>query len=162
MSTSWFLEQYQCQPPKMIWGHTTCQMLIAPKGAVYVWLQQYMSYPRDLARYLGRDDLTFQGPSWLNHVRNSGPIVILDHATVPRLTKQQWITYCEMILRQRESYAPDAFEKEVPPAVLGHGLFSSGPDRSRARAGGLRDRHLSWPGCARLERAAPWVEDQLL
>ena len=38
-------------------GRTTEQMEAAPKGAVFVWVNSYLSYPKHLAVSLGRQDL---------------------------------------------------------------------------------------------------------
>lgn len=68
-------------------GKTAQQMLNAPHGAVYVWVNDSLSYPKALARRLGRDDLDIKTLTWLdddNHFMGreySG--VVLDHAAVP-------------------------------------------------------------------------------
>lgn len=63
-------------------GITTRQMTEAPVGAVYVWVNSELSYPRRLALHLGRRDLQIVGPSWLNmpkFYRHAAGIVV-DHA----------------------------------------------------------------------------------
>lgn len=65
-------------------GRTSQQMLAAPPGAFFVWCNSKLSYPKALARHLGRDDLQIKPLSWLQ-IQNlaawhavSG--VVLDHA----------------------------------------------------------------------------------
>ena len=75
-------------------GRTTKQMQDAPKGAVFVWCNSNIAWPRDLARKIGREDIEIVRPSWLEGEsfmgrRMSG--VILDHATGPMLNHRQWI-----------------------------------------------------------------------
>lgn len=67
-------------------GVTQRQMLAAPLGAVFVWCNSRISYPRDLARAIGREDLEIQPASWLTcrsvaGRRFSG--VVVDHALRP-------------------------------------------------------------------------------
>lgn len=64
-------------------GTTSQQMLAAPKNAVYVWPHSDFSYPKELARKLGRDDLKIVGPGWVNNnLRGRRDVeVIIDHAT---------------------------------------------------------------------------------
>src|SRR5947207_1411596 len=64
-------------------GLTTRQMRSAPNGAIFVWVNGHLSYPRDIARHLGRSDLEIVAPSWLegHHWRGrylSG--LVIDHA----------------------------------------------------------------------------------
>lgn len=70
-------------------GKTTRQMQAAPKGSVFVWCNSMLSYPRRLAKELGRDDLVIVGPGFLDE-RSRGrraSSVIVDHAA--RLRKDQ-------------------------------------------------------------------------
>jgi hypothetical protein len=66
-------------------GRTTAQMSAAPLGAVFVWLNSNLIYPKALAAKLGRDDLEVRPLSWLN-VRNTRgrrfnySEVVVDHA----------------------------------------------------------------------------------
>ncbi len=71
-------------------GETTKQMEEAPKDAVFIWVNEHLSYPRDLARKLGRDDLFIKSPSWLekNYYGLSLTGVVLDHAVY--LNERQW------------------------------------------------------------------------
>ena len=63
---------------------TTRQMKAAPQGAIFVWCNGQLSYPKSLAQKIGRGDLEIVSPSWLGgHVENEGEElsgVILDHA----------------------------------------------------------------------------------
>lgn len=65
-------------------GATSRQMQDAPRDAVFVWCRGELSYPKQLARRLGREDLKIVGPSWLEEgwrgQRLSG--LIVDHAAV--------------------------------------------------------------------------------
>ena len=74
-------------------GATTRQMQEAPKGAVFVWCNDKTSYPRDLARHLGRDDLLIKSPEWLEHRWHGLSLtgVIVDHSA--SLTRAQWEGY---------------------------------------------------------------------
>lgn len=71
-------------------GTTTAQMLNAPRGAIYVWVNAAMRYPRDLAAKLGRQDLRIIPVDDLRWERLAGlnlPLV-LDHAADPN--SEQW------------------------------------------------------------------------
>ena len=46
-------------------GTTTRQMEASPKGAIYVWCNGQLDYPRRLAEKIGRNDLHIVGPYWL-------------------------------------------------------------------------------------------------
>lgn len=75
-------------------GMTTLQMREAPQGAVYVWPNEVLGYPKRLARDIGRDDLQIVSPWWLRAamwqgMRLSG--IVLDHAT--ELTSSLWDSY---------------------------------------------------------------------
>lgn len=65
-------------------GRTTRQINDAPQGAYYVWISSAIHYPRALARHLGRDDLMFVSPDWLERADNyrgrRGLKVVVDHA----------------------------------------------------------------------------------
>lgn len=65
-------------------GTTTCQMKSATFNAVYVWLNDRLAYPNDIARELGRTDIQIVSPSWLSYKNICGRTfsgIILDHAT---------------------------------------------------------------------------------
>jgi hypothetical protein len=66
-------------------GSTMRQMLDAPHGSVYVWLNGQLDYPKALAITLARSDLQIVSPAWLENgkwigTRVSG--IVLDHAFV--------------------------------------------------------------------------------
>ena len=72
-------------------GATTSQMRTAAQGALFVWCNHDLSYPRRLARDLRRDDLKIVSPQSLEGDMLRGmepPEIILDHAL--RLTEGQW------------------------------------------------------------------------
>ena len=61
-------------------GRTTRQMLAAPLSAHFIWHNNELSVPKELARFLGREDLRIVGPSWLDNCRGLRPTgVVLDH-----------------------------------------------------------------------------------
>ena len=69
-------------------------MLHAPKGAVFVWVNSALEYPRRLAHTLGRNDLEIVGPLWFSDHRFYGRElsgIVLDHAA--RLSADQWDEY---------------------------------------------------------------------
>lgn len=76
-------------------GRTTKQMQNAPKGAIYVWVNQHLGWPRDLAASLGRDDLVIVPPSYLDTIdKLAGRTItgiLLDHAT--KLPNRQYDNY---------------------------------------------------------------------
>jgi hypothetical protein len=66
-------------------GRTARQMKAAPIGAVFVWCNDRLDYPKTLARahWVNRPDLLIVGPQWLERgwigQRFSG--IVIDHAT---------------------------------------------------------------------------------
>ena len=82
-------------------GRTTKQMQLAPKGAVFVWVDACLSYPKHLASLLRRQDLLIVSPSWLEYPggylgkRLTG--LVLDHAV--DLTTAQWRGWEEAQMR---------------------------------------------------------------
>lgn len=62
-------------------GTTTRQMLQAPVGAIYVWCNGGLGYPKSLARHLERQDLRIVPSSWLmpSCLATRG-VVVVDHA----------------------------------------------------------------------------------
>jgi hypothetical protein len=63
-------------------GNTTKQMTQAPPSAAFVWRNEHLNYPRDLAKYLGRDDLLIISPAYLGTLTNQAPRpVVVDHST---------------------------------------------------------------------------------
>ena len=78
-------------------GRTTAAMKYAPRGAVYIWVNQHLDYPRELAHKLGRDDLVIVGPDWLTDNCWRGreyPGAVRDHAV--EFTLRQWDTYAAL------------------------------------------------------------------
>lgn len=72
-------------------GKTTRQMRAAPNGALFVWVNSALHYPRTLAIRLERTDLEIVSPFDLEHDRMRGktwPAIVIDHAA--DLTFRQW------------------------------------------------------------------------
>lgn len=63
-------------------GRTSKQIEAAPQGAVFVWVTGDLGYPRRLAEQLGRDDLQFVAPLFLERGEFGGrdTVVCIDHA----------------------------------------------------------------------------------
>jgi hypothetical protein len=80
-----WLDKFRCQ------GWTTKQMQEAPVGAIFVWCNEALSYPRDLARALKRADLRIIAPPRMQDAHRWGGRwlsgVVVDHAS--RLTEEQ-------------------------------------------------------------------------
>jgi hypothetical protein len=58
-------------------------MLSAPIGAVFVNCDSRLDYPKQLARYLRREDLQIVGPEWIERERWLGlrfTGIVVDHA----------------------------------------------------------------------------------
>jgi hypothetical protein len=74
-------------------GRTTQQMIDAPPGAVFVWVSDDFSYPRQLAKKIGREYLLIKSISWLHMpnaasslvLRKAPPAVVIDHEAKNRL-----------------------------------------------------------------------------
>jgi hypothetical protein len=65
-------------------GRTTEQMKSAPVGAVFIWCNSNLAYPKGLAEKLGRQDLQIESPSWLSFRNIAGREfvgVVVDHAS---------------------------------------------------------------------------------
>jgi len=60
-------------------GRTTRQMLTAARGSIFVWCNDVLHYPRELARFLGREDLTIVGASSIRDSSLRGTCVVVDH-----------------------------------------------------------------------------------
>ncbi len=73
-------------------GATTKQMMDAPQGAFYLWCNDNMAYPRNLAHSLQRDDLRVMPLSWLRYenlaMSRHIPLVVDHAAGLTRLQKQ--------------------------------------------------------------------------
>lgn len=78
-------------------GITTRQIKNAPKDAVFIWRSfQSLSYPQEIAKREGRDDLRIVSLSWLEprHWRGRRfPEIILDHACGEVMREQEWRWY---------------------------------------------------------------------
>lgn len=71
-------------------GRTTRQLQSAPLGAIYVWCNERLDYPRVLAKahWVNRPDLWIVGPSHLTERAISREnTLVIDHAT--ELTEKQ-------------------------------------------------------------------------
>lgn len=89
-------------------GRTSKQMKDAPEGAAYVWPNGDLTYPIQLAKSLGREDLGIVQPAWLTRTglleverKYRGLDIVLDHAC--RLTPEQRRTF-EINERKRMKY----------------------------------------------------------
>lgn len=83
-------------------GRTTAQMKGALRGAVFVWVNHKLSYPRDLARKIGRDDLEIVSPDWLDRLGFAGrdlTDIVVDHAA--ELRGRQYDLWREALTRVR-------------------------------------------------------------
>jgi hypothetical protein len=80
-------------------GKTTSQMKQAPYYAIYIWRNDHLYYPLQLATKLGRDDLYIKSPRWLergSNIRSFIPSdVIVDHAA--ELDSKQMIGLNEIL-----------------------------------------------------------------
>jgi hypothetical protein len=66
-------------------GRTTRQILKAPQGALYIWVNSNLFYPKMLAHHLGRQDIKFASPRSLRMRELQGrrrSQIIIDHAAV--------------------------------------------------------------------------------
>ena len=81
-------------------GFTTAQMKRAPQGALYIWpVHGSISYAKDLAQQLGREDLEIVSPSVLDQRgerlrgrRLTG--IVLDHACEPSPEEYEILRDC--------------------------------------------------------------------
>jgi hypothetical protein len=81
-------------------GITTKQMQNAPKGAVYVWCNSVLGYPRDLAKKIERTDLEIVSPHWLTDQRWRGRSLTgleLDHTC--RLDEREYQSFEDALTR---------------------------------------------------------------
>lgn len=88
-------------------GITTKQMKEAPHGSLYIWCTSDLTYPKRLARDIGRTDLEIVRPSWLSGYQWMGkrfPGIVLDHAA--HLQAHQWETY-DYLAARLTSLPPD-------------------------------------------------------
>lgn len=80
-------------------GRTTQQMKAAPKGAIYVWCNNHLHYPRQLSLALGRLDLTIVGPEWLKRKGYTNTEVVVDHAAELTFEQQRGLTGYRYVAR---------------------------------------------------------------
>jgi hypothetical protein len=72
-------------------GKTTRAMVAAPKGAVFVWVNHHLDYPKHLAKFLGRDDLKIVSPEWIEDRHWAGlELTGLVKDPDTRFTNVQW------------------------------------------------------------------------
>ena len=68
-------------------GRTSRAMQAAPTRTIYIWCNDRLDYPKQLAHHLKRDDLEIVSPGWLDSDRWRGRRlsgIVVDHAA--RLT----------------------------------------------------------------------------
>ncbi len=73
-------------------GRTARQMMSAPPGAHFVWVNENLHYPIHLARHLKRDDLTIVGRAALTNGRMLGlrlNSIVVDHHLLDQLTPKE-------------------------------------------------------------------------
>lgn len=77
----------RCGPESQLKGKTTEQMRKAPHGALYLWVNGHLGYPKQLAKALGREDLRVISPRQCTHdglfqylASRPAPQLIVDHA----------------------------------------------------------------------------------
>ena len=61
-------------------GATTKQMQSSPKGAIYLWCNDSIQYPKELAARLDRSDLRIVKRSWLETSHGIHGDLVVDHA----------------------------------------------------------------------------------
>ena len=90
-----------CGSPLRQTGVTTRQMMEAPQGAIYVWPNSHLDYPRRLARHLDRLDLKIvsAGSVRFETVAGKRVTMIVDHAAEWTITDRlaQWPTSSKTI-----------------------------------------------------------------
>lgn len=68
-------------------GQTSRQILDAPRGAIFVWPNSHTDYPKQLAQYLGRNDIEIISLMTLESWFGKRAHFVVDHAA--RLTTKQ-------------------------------------------------------------------------
>jgi len=92
--------------PPYVEGRTARQMMEAPKGAIFVWCNEHLDYPKKLAVYLGiwrgrmgSVNLRIVRPSWLQEPGNLAQCrkdcIILDHACTLTALQQEMFQHWE-------------------------------------------------------------------
>ena len=85
----------EAQPSIRGTGITTKQILNAPKDAIFIWVNDSLFYPRNLAISLNRADIEIHPPSFLSYHRLKGNLreIVIDHAAFFSLTESQFDSY---------------------------------------------------------------------
>lgn len=109
-------------------GRTTRAILKAPENSIYVWPSgNSLSYIKQLAHYLGRDDIKIVSLSWLRFegVRGIDNDIVIDHASWDRFSRENDEAY--EIYRIRKEMRK---MKEINwfPTMNGNGLTGYSPE----------------------------------
>lgn len=88
-------------------GTTTRAMLRAPHGAIYIWPNGALTYPRHLSRYLGRADLNIisKGAFRPHTMRGSLRRIVVDHATLLTIDQYEAVEYHQSRLNSLKGLA---------------------------------------------------------
>lgn len=81
---------------------TLKQMTEAEFGALYVWCNSRLNYPKNLATYIGRKDLKIVAPHMLTRDRLQGyefPEAVYDHALDIRKIPDEAVDFIETRIR---------------------------------------------------------------
>lgn len=88
-------------------GLTSQQMLAAQPGALFIWCNQCLDYPRDLAAKHNRRDLRIISPRQLGDHNLRGlelTGIVVDHAAIESMTDKEWreLHYLQAMVRVRK------------------------------------------------------------
>lgn len=86
-------------------GRTTKLLENAPEGAVFIWCNWHLDYPKGLAKKIGRKDIKIVSPDWLtpcNYMGITFTGVILDHATKLSLKQREELLKIQPGIRTRK------------------------------------------------------------
>lgn len=73
-------------------GTTSKQMQEAPKGAIFIWVNAHLWYPKQLAQRLGRTDLKIIAPNQFgSEAQGRNCFVEIDHACVLPQAHYGWM-----------------------------------------------------------------------
>lgn len=88
-------------------GRTSRQMQTAARGALFVWLNNHIDYPRHLAKKLGRDDLEIvrRGDLYPGHQLRGRTFteIVIDHAA--KLPAREFEAYHQLLAQVRPAAA---------------------------------------------------------
>lgn len=91
-------------------GRTTKQMQEAPRGAIFVWCNGQLSFPRHLAAKLGRSDLRIEGPGFFDirvpRFKGVTTPVVVDHAAHELFDHLQRLGYARYLDSQTQPPPP--------------------------------------------------------